>query len=536
MDAVKDARSLSFWTSRPGRLLLCLIAVLPFQSIYIHHYIARAGIPSGFIQWDLPYYNANGRAIFERGNGIAYPNPYDPSAQAPVIYYHWFVWVLGFGICNLGLDPGTWFVGLGVLASLLCAWATLRLVEVLLPLPAYKPLLFLLTMWGGGIMCLAQIIVNLFLRRPVDENLFAFDPFNGGWFLNWGRNLTIPTEAAYHAIVAASWLAVLTGHRFWAVLGGAAMAATHPFTGLELLLALLAWYSLRAFFQRDAVDALAALVLICVFVVFGWYYGVYLESFPEHRELRQVWSLDWTLSPQTMALAYWPVAILAVARMISGPERSGANVNFFVACFLVAFGLANHHWFISARQPLHFTHGYIWTPLWLIGMPWLQSMLIRLRQHASKVSFAFMASVLFLVGVSDNLAYLLDKWRTPTPGIYLTPTIRDMFAWVANHRLKGILLCRNPDLSYWSATYTALRPYYGHFYNTPHYQARLGETNAFFDGHGAGPWLGMVDYVLIGRNRAQRTLEQLKKHDNRPWRIVYQNDDYVLFGVAANSN
>lgn len=510
-----------------ARLALCALAVSPFFSVYIHHYTAGSGLPTGFIQWDMPYYNANGRAVFERGNGFLYPNPYDPDPAAPAIYFHWFVWVLGFGITKLGFDPGTWFVTLGAVGGFLCAYLTLRLVDVLLPGQRFKAALYLLTMWGGGVFCLARLVVNAIEGRPLGDDLFAYDPFEGGFFLNWGRNLVLPTESWYHALVAASWLGVLT-HRWALALGAAgALAATHPFTGLQLLLTLLAW-AVITLPRREPRGVLRVSILLAILGVFAWYYGVYLESFPQHREIRRVWSLPWTLTALAIALGYGPVALLAAARVVADRWRPGWRVGFLAVCFGVSFLLANHQWFLRPRQPLHFTHGYVWMPLWLIGMPLAQRLLVAGWERLPRVAFTAVASSAFLVGVSDNALYVRKWWLDPRPGVYFTRDGWEMFGWIRAHDLHGVLVCRDKDLCYWSATYTSLRPFYGHEYNTPHYADRLGACLAFFDRGVCGDWLAQIDYILVGRGRAAGVLHTLAGCDARPWRVLHESGDIAL--------
>jgi hypothetical protein len=53
------------------------------------------------------HYVANGRAVFDRGNGLLYPNPSDADANAPVIYFHWLPWILGAVVTQLSIAPGT---------------------------------------------------------------------------------------------------------------------------------------------------------------------------------------------------------------------------------------------------------------------------------------------------------------------------------------------------------------------------------------------------------------------------------------------
>jgi hypothetical protein len=45
------------------------------------------------------------------------------------------------------------------------------------------------------------------------------------------------------------------------------------------------------------------------------------------------------------------------------------TVRLLLGWFVGAFLLANHDLFVRPRQPIHFTHGYLWVPLFLIGAP-----------------------------------------------------------------------------------------------------------------------------------------------------------------------
>ena len=80
----------------PRVLGLIVLSLLPFWAVPIAHVVSNPQTATGFFHYELPYYVANGRAALERGNGIMYPNPYDPAPEAPVIYAHWLLWILGF--------------------------------------------------------------------------------------------------------------------------------------------------------------------------------------------------------------------------------------------------------------------------------------------------------------------------------------------------------------------------------------------------------------------------------------------------------
>jgi hypothetical protein len=532
MAATTDAASDADATAKPrppatrphlSRLVCAVVAVLPFLPVYVSHYLHGEGIPTGFIQGDQPYYSANGRAVFERGNGLSYPNPYDPDPAAPAIYFHWFPWLLGFGITKLHFDPGVQYVTLGVVAAVACAWLTFRLVESVLPDRRYLRTLYFLVMWGGGLLALGALAGNLSSGQSPLADLTAYDPAAGWWFLNWGRNLVYPTEATYHAIVAATWLAVLRGRWKLAVLGGAALAATHPFSGLQLLLVLGAGFASSFVVRRDRQSLYGGIAVAVLLAVVAWYYGVFLESFPQHRQLRNVWSLAWTLTPLTMLLAYGPVGAAAVARLWRDRRRLTPATDFLVWAFVVSLLLAKHDWFVAPHQPLHFTRGYVWTPLCLLALPLLQRGLVRLRETRGAAAAAAVIVVVGTVAASDNAAFVLRSWRNPYAGspLYMSPGERNMFEWVDAKRLRGVLATPYPNTSYLAATYTPLRPYYGHPYNTPNYAARVAQVESWLT-TGKAELSPPADYVLLERGHVQKFVNR------SAWEPAYENAEFVL--------
>lgn len=522
--------------SATTRWLLSVIAALPFLSLYVHHWMTTEGVPTGFLVGDMAYYSANGRAVFERGNGVCYPNPYDPNPDAPVLYFHWFIWLLGFGITRLGFDPGVQFVVLGIVAAIVCARLTLELVAAVLPTPRYLPGLFLMTMWGGGLLCAIPLYENVLNNNPPGYFLFRYDPFNGCWFLNWGRNLLFTTEAVYHSLVALCWLSLLRGRWWIGMAATAALAGTHPFSGFQLLLIVALWSVLDLVHQRGAAQAwlhtLSAFFLLAGFV---GYYGLYLESIPQHRALRAAWSLDWTLRPLTLVLAYSIVGFFAGARLLLERRPFPRSVQFLLVCFATSFLLANHQWVVRPRQPLHFTRGYIWMPLALVGLPLIQQLVGFLRDHLPRSAWIGVLAAAGAVAVTDNAAFLIHTWATPEQGLVLTSADWDMLRWMNRHRLKGVFVSADLRFNYLSAVYTSLRPYYGHSYNTPDFEHRQSEVDGWFRSNRSGPWLQNVDYLLVPSSDVDRNLQRLARVDGRRWHIVYQNEELTLLGAQSTS-
>jgi hypothetical protein len=345
------------WRSVLPHAALTLFPVI--LGLYIPHFVRYGSEGTGLMHLDMAYYLAAGREVFERGNGLTYPNLLDTDPNAPVIYFHWLIWFFGFGIKVLRLNPVFVFLGIGLASGLILFIITRLIVAEIWPQSRFQVLLFYLVMWGGGLICVAQASVNILKGRDPFLLLFRLDPASGWWFLNWGHNLAFPTETTYHAVVAVAWLATLRKHWSLAALMTALAAATHPWTGLELLATMSAWWGLRLILVPGRESLRYAAVTALTVTCFLTYYFVYLNSFPSHTRLSEVWALDWSLRSRTLAVAYGPVFVLAAARLWRDRKNLSEKEGFLVVCFLAAAALALHDRVLPPVQPLHFTRGYI---------------------------------------------------------------------------------------------------------------------------------------------------------------------------------
>lgn len=469
---------------------MAILALTPFWSLYVAHASLGPNLATGFIVADMPYYCANGREIFERGNGLMYCNPYDPDPAAPVIYFHWLPWVFGFGTKILDLDPGLVFVIVGAIGGFVCAVCTYRIVELLLPDPRCRDACYYAVMWGGGLLVLPALIANLFGGDPWWADLLRFDPFEGWWFLSWGRNLVMPQEAVYHAAVASAWLAVLRGRDWPAVAAVTALALTHPFSGIQHLCVLGLWLTIRAI--RNCRARLPLAVLVAVTVVFLGYYFLYLPSFPQHREVHGTWSLDWTLPLSSLVLGYGPVAVLAAVRCRQDWRTWQPELTFLAVAAAVSLLLVKHELFLPARQPLHFTRGYVWLPLALLGLPLVQRFWQWVSARPLRGSRLAVAAVLGGLTVLDDATFLALFWNQPADrhtDVRVDPAVADAFRFLDRTNTTGIVLVLKPDAADWedynylAATYTSLTPLVGHPWLTPHH-AKLQAAAAVWDGTG----------------------------------------------------
>lgn len=522
-----ETRALTPGGSPVVRWALILIAVLPFQLGLWHHLTVGGAEATGFLGYDAPYYAANGRETFERGNGFSHPNPYDPDPAAPAIYFHWLTWWFGFGIKVLHCDPGVFYVATGLVAALLGSWLTWRLVGAVLPDPRGRNLLFLLTMWGGGALCLGAVGYSLGTGRPAWEDLFIIDYPAGWWFANWGRNFVLPTESVYHVLAALIWLGVLRGRWGLALGGAAALAATHPFSGAQHLAILGAWTGYLALRDRTAPALGRAALVGLMLALFAAYYFWFLNLFPTHRQLQAGWANAWNTSLPFLLLSTGPVAALAAWRLKARQWRLDDRERFLLVAGCVTIGLMKHDWFISPHQPIHFGRGYNWLPFWLIALPQIQAAAAALAASARRWWARGLLVVAGALCVFDNAAFLGRTWTDGEQGNHLLePALREMFAWMDAARLDGVLLCADARVSYLSATYTGVRPYIGHLANTPDVRLRWREITGW---HRRGEtWAGFdrIDYILI------RPTDKPAVPAGESWRELHRNDGFILLGRA----
>lgn len=270
--------------------------------------------------------------------------------------------------------------------------------------------------------------------------------------------------------------------------------------------------------------------------MFLWYYASYLPSFPQHRALVQTWTLEWVLGVPTLLLAYGPIGLVALARLWSDRRHLDIPARFFVVCFAVCFVLAKHDWLIQPRQPLHFTHGYVWMPLCLLALPLLQRGLVRLRAGRSAFGFGLLLLPVAALGVSDDAVFVAEQGRRSSGvGVDLSPADREMFSWIDRQGLSGILLCTRVDLSYLSATYTSVRPYLGHVFNTPDWLRRNQDVGLWLTQARGGPWMAQVDYVLFWKGPPLSGIADWQpwleaRVDPGQWASLHENREWALFG------
>jgi hypothetical protein len=473
-----------------------LALAVPATWPYVLHFMdSTRGMATGFIGVDMPVYMANAREHFDAGS-LTYGNPSSPFYDTPAIYFQPITLLLGVIWRVTGLDPGMIFVGFGLVAAVVCVRVAISLYQTVVGLESRVHWLGLLMfVWGGGVIALAGFAYNT-ITGNTTAPLFRFDAGGGWWFLNLGRNLVFPTEALYHALFLGCIIAILHRRFTGALLLAALASASHPFTGVQLLLILTTWCFMEHVFLRS--EALpGSFVLGCGALLalhLGYYLG-FLGLFPEHRALMEQWTQPWTYQAKHFLPAYFLVGGLALwrlRRLTLARDVLGSSTNrLFLMWFAVSFVLANHEFAMKPIQPAHFTRGYVWMPLFLLGAPVLMRLMLTLWSSRRRVLGPLGAAAMVGLFVADNALWLAT--REGPLGVYKTADQRELLAWMDSPELRGaVVLAERPDIGYLATVYTPLRAWQSHLFNTPYGRDRRREAREFFqDGIFLDEWRGM---------------------------------------------
>jgi hypothetical protein len=485
-------------------LMVALLMGLPafFPLVWTALRAWRNGlVPTAFVQYDMPYYVANGRQSFVDGFHFSYGNPY-ASYGTPAIYFQPHIFLLGL-LQRIGLGPDLALIASHLAAVAFAAIVAARLYEewVGWNTPAQK-LGFVCFFWGGGVLSLAGVVFGLFNHVKMPRAFLLFDAGDGWWMLNFGRNLVYPTEAYYHALFLLTIL-LLVRKKFVAVmLAAAVLSASHPFTGLSLGLILILYAALELKLKSGAASWSLLAGSCGITVLHVAYYMVFLNRFADHRALEAQWRLDWPYDFWTYAPALYLVALFAFVPLTRWknlvPALGDPRTRLCLVWFAVIFGLTHHDLIIRSRQPIHFAHGYDWMALFLLGSPAIVGALDKLLAIQPRPAMALAVCGFLALFLSDNLLWFASFSDPPTQwqAFALTQDEKDVLDWLSRQRdVSAYVASPDQRINYLTSAYTNLRAWRGHDLNTPQVSLRQAELNVAFSAGKPIPTPNPVYYI-----------------------------------------
>jgi hypothetical protein len=378
--------------------------------------------------------------------------------------------------------------------------------------------------------------------------MFAFD--TGGWGANLGRGVIYGIEAYYHALFFGAVLALLRRWYATALVLLAAVCASHPFTGMELASFLAGWVIFeRVVDSRTAPPLWFSGGVLSLLLAHVGYWLILLPLLsPEHAALAPSWNVAWVLHWYNEVPEYGVVGAAALWRVRDRQRIAAAladrSFRILLAWFGAAFLLANHDLFMSPRQPLHFTHGYVWVPLFLIGAPTFVEIAEYLLALPRRVGAGWLISLSGFM-LLDNAAWFggagLDLLRDGKStsffpnAIYIGGSARDVL-----HRLNdaefadGLVVSNSQVLSYQAIVYTPLRTWYSQMWNTPYPQKRVAELDALFSaGEDLAAWRCRQMVAVVERQKDPGASDRLL---TLGYGLAYANADYDVLLRPARSD
>lgn len=514
-----------------GLFLLSIILALPLVAFLIHYYTAHAPglIPTGFIQDDDVVYVSNARQHIEGKFSLTYSNPFS-SPSSPSIYSQPYNFLLSFFL-YLKIKPGFVISIFGLISAIACIFFLLKLVNHLYPKLPYRNIVFLLLTWGGGVTAFAGLIANQTIFKGTYPGfwggIYMIDPGNGWWGMNFGRILIISTEAFYHLLFVAGIFLIIKHRWTPALVASFVVCWSHPFTGVEYLAIVCGWLFLEKFFLKNkAIPWWVFGSFYLLFFLHLFYYLFFLNQYPEHKKLFNVFSVDWGYSFRVFIPAYLLVAVLAGFTFYRQKLKSvfrEEHQRLFFAWAFIAFLLSNHEWFIKPIQPIHFTRGYIWLGLFLFSIPGLLKILDTLKNK--KVALA----VFILLFLSDNILWYADAFKSKQNHEtvrHISQDTEEILSWLQHHTTTNDLLVSNEyPVSYLSNAYASSYSWTGHRYNTPDFTLKKQQALEFLKtGIPLQEWKESHLLILVNKNQASIPVAQnLKK--NR----LFENKTYEIF-------
>lgn len=521
------------------RWFSCLALLSPVLIVYISHYLSQPN-PTGFIQYDMPYYMANAREYFDcESFNLFYSNPFSSFLDSSHIYFQPQILFLGLLWKTTSLDPGIVFCLFGFISGLICLRLALLVYQTLFGFETWiDKLVFIMFCWGGGVLFVAGFFVNLFEGLTFTHAIgqgFRFDPSNGFWMLNFGRNLVYPTEAYYHAIYFGLIYSVIKEKRALTTILLLTLSLSHPYTGLEVVAGILLFQlNERFYLKKHNIPVAYILFTVAVLVLHITYYLGILNMDVEHHSLYQQWSLPWTFRAENFIPAYILVVVFFLVS-IKNPLRLRAffqksENRLFAALTLVAFLLANHEFAFSPKQPIHFTHGYIWIPLFLLGVDSLKKFLIYLTKL--RIQGTAIIACVALVFLLDNIMWIAlnsHKLHEGRTGIHYTDTQKEVFSWINHNHInrRYLMLTNDETIGYLATVYTPVRSFISHCANTPFVRQKKKINAKFFK-------QGILHKILLN----EKLLVVKKKDDgidlfknNVNFKEMFKNTDYTVYSA-----
>ncbi len=330
---------------------------------------------------DLWSYYSMARAVWRSPNGLTYAYPYELFWPTPPIVFQLPITILAWLGKATGLPAA---FEIGRIAGGAGAGAAIGAIGTLFPRGFWRRWFYIAAVIGGGFFGLAAIktaIDNAGLDGLTEP--YQYQPTVEGrmfWWLPYlARNLRMPLECLYHAMVIGALACVVWRRHGWAWLLGAIAWMSNPFAAVALHCAVVPWYLWRAVETSGHARRRFAGYLCAWFAVNAAavvYYVWFLNRWPLLRELNRLYRIQFVpaLDLEHLLLMTMPYGAALVATALIGSLRRniwGRPVWRLFAILAVAhLVLIQQSAFLGEKsmQAYHYNRGYL--HLGLVVVAW----------------------------------------------------------------------------------------------------------------------------------------------------------------------
>lgn len=499
---------------------------------------------TGFLQYDQPYYMANARAYFSDGPfTLTYGLPFSFDPATPKVYFQPLTFGLGAILYLTGADPGYLYMAGGLVIAIACGRVAIACYRDIVGGDDSAAFLGLLCLfWGGGLLALGGIGYGLGSGQPILATWYRFDPFSGWWLLNLGRNLVYTTEALYHLIFLGCLICLFRKYYLGAFALTAAMSASHPFTGIELIFVVGVATAWQLYHDRTRALQWLLVGVVLLDALHLFYYLYFLSHVSlDHRLMEPQWhegrgGVNQPVAAMTTLLSQILVAPFAIVQLRDRWKRDHRLTDrqrILVAMWAVVFALSHHDWLIAPIQPLHFLRGYDWTALFLIGAP---ALVETLRKLIAMRRGGIAASALVVLFLFDNVGFVAAQVTVPfRHGNNLGYTVTDaewqILTTLRQPRFAGCVVLSDvatlgETIGSLVVTYTPLRAYYPRYGITPESDKRNSEQDAFYRrGLEPAALRSRCVVAIVPASVAPSVMPRIARLGYRP---VFGNDAFIL--------
>jgi len=477
-------------------LVNCLIISIPVLLFLIGHGVGAYNSPDRYATWffngESPYYMANARQYADHGfQSLFYGNPFSYLKDPQNIYFQFQTITAGLVFYLTKIDPGVIWMVLGLVVSYLYIfYAQVFFGQIGL---GRKGLLFItfLYFWGAGLHSLFGFFhEKLILGGSLVDSIKAFEKFDiaeGWWMHSVGRNFIMPNYIYYHFLVMLSFIFISSKRYTKLYVTLFVLSFSHPFVGLQLIISVCIWTLYESLYLKKVtlkeIKPYAPILLLGLHL---GYYMIFLRTSSEHVLQEAQWHTsitklyeNWAFLAKNFIPSYaivWAIFFYTIRTPKHFFNLFSSPINRFLGVFGVTnFLLANNEFAINPIQPIHFTHGMVWIPFFLLGRDTLIDIYHFLSRKKYGVVLVFIIAFLYSF---DNFTWMAKKGIQTFRGesqaeLNLKTKEYEVINFLNKNLKKSILTFpATNSLAYQICVYTPHRAFASHVSITPEFSKR----------------------------------------------------------------